>query len=66
MYNAGSFFRTLCTALDIKLGLGQSCGFMSTVATANDTTVGDAKRPVQMSFDAAAPRSPRPWRPLLM
>jgi hypothetical protein len=39
---------------------------MSTVAMANDTTVGDAKRPVQMSFDAAAPRSPRPWRPLLM
>jgi hypothetical protein len=39
---------------------------MSIATTSIDTTVGEAKRPVQMSFDAAAARSPRPRRPLLM
>jgi hypothetical protein len=31
MYNAGSFFRTLCTALDIKLRLGESCGLIDDI-----------------------------------
>jgi hypothetical protein len=39
---------------------------MSTASASNDTTVGEAKRPVQISFDVAAACSPRPRRPLCM